>query len=118
MLYIKDIFKASVCSFCENIYEYDSLDENEFIEYLKFFSQEDNLEKCLEYCTADIIYDIENIDNVCNDALLQTDKLFNANDVIEPCKSAYLKTLKEDKTINVEAFVNNLAQEFLKIIKR
>ena len=32
MLYIKDIFKACVCSFCENIYEYDSIDEKDFIE--------------------------------------------------------------------------------------
>ena len=30
MLYIKDIFKACVCSFCENIYEYDSIDSGGF----------------------------------------------------------------------------------------
>ena len=30
MFNIKEIFKASVCSFCENIYEYNSIDEEDF----------------------------------------------------------------------------------------
>ena len=37
MLYIKDIFKACVCRFCENIYEYDSIDEKDFIESFNHF---------------------------------------------------------------------------------
>lgn len=113
MLYINDIFKASVCSFCENIYEDNSLDENEFVKYLKDFFQEEDLEECLKYCTSEVIYDTKNIDNACNNILLPKYKLFKEMDVIEPCKRAYLKTLKEDKTINVEAFVDNLTQKFL-----
>ena len=37
MFNIKEIFKASVCSFCENIYEYNSIDEQEFIKSLRVF---------------------------------------------------------------------------------
>ena len=66
---IKEILKASVCGFCENIYEDNSIDENEFIRYLLDFLYDDYLEECLELITADISYDIENIDNICNDKL-------------------------------------------------
>ena len=37
MFNIKEIFKASVCSFCENIYEYNSIDEGDFIKSFKYF---------------------------------------------------------------------------------
>ena len=47
MLYIKDIFKACVCSFCENIYEYNSIDEKDFIRSFKLFCMEDDLQSCL-----------------------------------------------------------------------
>ena len=56
MLYIKDIFKACVCSFCENIYEYNSIDEKDFIESLKSFCNEVDLQNCLETCTFEINY--------------------------------------------------------------
>ena len=37
---------------------------------------------------------------------------FEIIDVIEKCKNAFPKTIKIDKTINIEAFVYNLACEF------
>ena len=111
---IKEILKASVCSFCENIYEDNSIDENKFIRYLIEFINSEDLEECLEQSTADICYDITNIDNICRDRLfLIENKRFN--DIIkikQHCNNAYLRTLKKDKTINVEAFVDNLASEF------
>ena len=51
MFNIKEIFKASVCSFCENIYEYNSIDEQDFIKSLRVFLQEEDLQGCLELCT-------------------------------------------------------------------
>ena len=56
MLYIKDIFKACVCSFCENIYEYNSIDEKDFIESFKSFCNEVDLQNRLETCTFEINY--------------------------------------------------------------
>lgn len=114
MVYIKDIFKASVCSFCENIYEYNSIDENDFVKYLHSYLLEEDLQGCLELCTSEVIYDIENIENICDNLYLLKYKLFNEEDIIDICKNAYLQTLERDKTINVEAFVDNLAKEFSK----
>ena len=112
MLCIKDIFKASVCSFCVNIYEYYSLDANDFIEKLRLFFKEKDLQQYLMICTAGIAYDIVNIENVCNSLHLLNNKQFKEDNVIDICKNAYLETIKEDKTINVEAFVDNLAKHF------
>ena len=70
MFNIKEIFKASVCSFCENIYEYNSIDEQEFIKSLRVFLQEEDLQGCLELCTSEISYDIENIENICDNLYL------------------------------------------------
>ena len=114
MLYIKDIFKACVCSFCENIYEYDSIDEKDFIESFKSFCNEIDLQNCLEACTSETNYDIENINNICDDLPSSKCKNFEINDVIDTCKNSYKNTIEKDKTINIEAFVDNLAKEFTK----
>ena len=112
MFNIKEIFKASVCSFCENIYEYNSIDERDFIKSLKIFLQEGNLQERLEICTSEIAYDIDNIENVCDNLYLLEYKQFEEEDIVDICKNAYLQTLEKDKTINVEAFVDNLAKAF------
>lgn len=120
MFNIKEIFKASVCSFCENIYEYNSIDEQEFIKSLRVFLQEEDLQGCLELCTSEISYDIENIENICDNLYLLKYKQFEERDIIDVCKNAYWLTLEKDKTINVEAFVDNLAKAFssIKILKK
>lgn len=112
MFNIKEIFKASVCSFCENIYEYNSIDEGDFIKSFKYFLHEEDLQNCLETCTSELTYDIDNIDNVCNNLYLLKYKKFEEKNIIEVCKKAYLQTLIKDKTINIEAFVDNLAKAF------
>ena len=112
MLYIKDIFKACVCSFCVNIYEFYSLDTNDFIEKLKFFLYEKDLQQYLMICTVDIAYDIVNIDNVCNSLYSLYNMQFKENDVLHICINAYLKTIEKDKSINLETFVDNLAKNF------
>ena len=114
MLCIKDIFKASVCSFCVNIYEYYSLDTNDFIEKLRLFFKEKDLQQYLMICTANIAYDIVNIENICNSLYFLKNKQFKEDNAIDICKNAYFKTIKKDKTINVEAFVDNLAKCFSK----
>lgn len=114
MWYIKDIFKSCVCSFCENIYEYDSIDTNEFIESLRSFLREDDLQNCLKVCTSEIAYDIVNIDNVCNNLPFLKYNQSDEEKIVDICKSAYIQTLENDKTINIEAFVDNLARNFSK----
>ena len=114
MLYIKDIFKACVCSFCDNIYEYDSIDDKDFIGSFKSFCNEVDLQNCLEACTSETNYDIENINNICDNLSISKYKNFEINDVVDICKNAYKNTIEKDKTINIEAFVDNLAKEFTK----
>lgn len=113
MFSIKEIFKASVCSFCENIYEYNSIDKEDFAKSLKYFLHEEDLQGCLEFCTSQIAYDTENIENICNNLYLLKYRHFKERDIIDVCKNAYLQTLEKDKTISVEAFVDNLAKDFL-----
>src|SRR5574344_1360556 len=103
MLYIKDIFKACVCSFCYNIYEENSIDENDFIRSLKEFLTEEDLQWCLENYTSEILYDIVHIDNVCDRFYFLGKRIFETEEIINDCIAAYLKTITEDKTINVEA---------------
>ena len=115
MLCIKDILKASVCSFCVTIYEYNSIDADEFIENLKLVFKEKDLQQYLMICTANIAYDIVNIENVSNSLYSLKNKQFKENSVIDICKNAYIETIEKDKTINVEAFVDNLAKKFPKL---
>lgn len=112
MFNIKKIFQASICGFCKNIYEYNSIDTGEFIEYLKSFLIDENLQINLGYSTSDVLYDIANIENICDNLYYLKNKYFKEADVIAICKKAYLQTLDNDKTINVEAFVDNLSNEF------
>lgn len=114
MLCIKDIFKACVCSFCTNIYEHDSIAEEDFIAYFRMFCKEENLQECLRNTTSEVLYDIENINNVCNSLLVSRFKEFESYEIEEQCLAAFKKTVNKDKTINVEAFVDNLAREFNK----
>lgn len=114
MVYIKDIFKASVCSFCDNIYEYNSLNENKFVKYLQSYLIEEDLQGCLEICTSEIVYDIQNIEKTCDKLYLQSNRHFEIEDIIDDCKNAYLQTIEKDKTIDIKAFVNNLSEIFSK----
>ena len=114
MLCIKDIFEASVCSFCITIYEYNSIDTDDFIENLKLVFKEKDLEQYLMLCTAGIAYDIVNIENVCNSLYCLKNKQFNEDNVIDICRNVYIETIEKDRTINVEAFVDNLAKYFSK----
>ena len=113
MWHIKEVLKASVCSFCETVYEYDSLEETEFIDGLIRFLNEYDLDDCLNACTEGILYDTGDIENICRDKLYSIAHLrLDEEIIIKKCKNAFLRTLNVDKTINVEAFVDNIAGSF------
>ena len=115
MWYIKEIIKVSVCSFCETVHEYESLEKTEFIDGVKRFLEEDNFDDWLIACTEGITYDIENIDNICRDSVYTPKtKMLKENDIIDICKKAFSKTIEIDKTTSVEAFVDSIANELAK----
>ena len=66
---LKNVIIACICSYCENIYEYNTIDSNKFVNLLKYFLTEDNLEDCLETCIHYTKLDCKYIDNICNDNL-------------------------------------------------
>lgn len=108
---IRNIMQIGVCSFCENIYQYDSLDEKEFENYVECFINEEFIEDCLERSTDGVIYDIENIENIY-ESNSNRYKKYNTEELKSICIKAFRRTIDEDKTINVEAFVENLIKEF------
>lgn len=108
---IREIMQIGVCSFCENIYEYESLEEDEFNNFVNIFLTEEDLQENLERSTADIAYDIGNIENIY-ESNLNKYKNYNTNELKIICNKAFKRTVDEDKTINVEAFVDNLIKEF------
>ena len=113
---IKDIMKIGVCSLCENIYEYNSLEENEFLNFLDIFLIEEDLDECLERSTDGVTYDIENIENIYENNSNKY-KNYTTDELKVICKIAFKKTIEENKTINVEAFIDNIIKEVKKITK-
>ena len=83
-------------------------------EILHIFQYNKNQKK---YEIKDDLYKIlskirKNIENICDNLYLLNYKQFEERDIIDVCKNAYWLTLEKDKTINVEAFVDNLAKVF------
>ena len=113
MFKLKHILKACVCSFCKNIYEYDCIDENEFLEFLKEFLSKDDLQAFLKSYSADANYDYIDIDNIVNN-LKSKNKKYNVEETMNFCKLAFLRTIQTDKTIEIQALVDNVTKEFTK----
>ena len=61
MNYIKEIIKANVCSFCETVHEYESLEKEEFKEGVKRYLNENDLNECFG---VKIEFGHESVENV------------------------------------------------------
>lgn len=103
---IKEIMKAGVCSFCETVYEYESLNKIEFLEGFINFINEIDLDYCLESNTQDITYDTNLITNLCKN-LYKDIKFNDITKITELMGIAFDTTIFKDSTINVEAFTEN-----------
>ena len=111
---LKRVFKVGICSFCDNIQLYDSLDEGEFLEKLRKYLEEKDIQSYLEDFANEALYNLEDIDHVCGGPLYSYNfQWFKINYAIMNCLRAFRRTIRIDKTICVEAFVDNLAREFL-----
>ena len=75
----------------------------------------ENLQECLKMSTKNIDYDIGNIDNICDSLPTYLNiKNITLDKITTNCINAYICTLNNDKTINIEAFVDNLVCTFIK----
>lgn len=107
---VKEILEASVCAFCKNTFDYYSLDDDEFIKILKDFLIDRNLKALLHEYASEVDYDIENLNNISKVAKCRN-KEFNYMDIAKYCRIAYIYTINNEKSINLEAFVDNVIKE-------
>ncbi len=110
---LENILKASICAFCENTFDNYSLEEEEFIEALDYYINDNNYEERLQEYAYKIDYDFENIINIANESKYKN-KNWDYINIMNCCRIAYINTITNDKTINAEAFVDNVIKELNK----
>lgn len=113
---IDEILKSSLCALGQNIFDYYSLQENEFIQALDYFLNDSNLYSMLEDYAYEFDYDTEDIKKA-KQRIKCKNRDFNYIEIMNCCRVAYVKTIFEDKTIDAEAFLDNLVKEFNKNYK-
>ena len=113
---LEDVLKASLCAFGQTIFDMFTLEEDEFSRALNFYITDNNFEELLENYAYDFEYDLDDIENKCKNINYEN-KDWDYMDIINCCNSAYFKTITQDKTINVEALIDNILRKFNKINK-
>ena len=111
MYSIEKILKSSICAFSEVVYDCDTLEEGIFYRALDSYLLETDIDKSLETSTASSEYDIGNIKELINNTELKS-KSYEYDTVIANCRKSFSDTIFKDRTINLEAFIDNLVKEF------
>lgn len=113
---LKNILEANICAFGQTIFDMFSLEDDEFSRALDYHITDNNFKEMLEEYAYQFEYDLDNIKNISNKSIYKN-KEWNYIDIIAYCRQAFIKTITEDKTIDVEAFIDNIVNEFNKINK-
>ncbi len=111
MYNLKTILEASVAGFCETIYTYESLDVEEFCKSVDSLLIEPDVHSVLQEYLMDIAFDVVYIENSYNN-FREKRKSLSFDVALFVCRTAFTRTLEIDKTINVEAFVDNVMLSF------
>ena len=111
---LKNILEASICAFGQTIFDMHSLEDDEFARALDYFVNDNNFEEILEEYAYEFDYDIVDIQNK-SDNSKNKNKEWNYIDIMNCCRPAFFKTITEDKTIEPEALIDNIVNEFNKI---
>ena len=110
---IDNILKASLCAFGQNTFDSYSLEEEEFIRALDYFINENDFNSMIEDYAYEFDYDIDDLKKA-EQRINCKSKDFDYAEIITCCRLAYVKTIFEDKTIDAEAFIDNIVKEFNK----
>ena len=111
---LENILKSCICAFGENTFDHFLLEEGEFVRTLDYYISDDaNTKEMLSEYAYTLEYDIDNIINILQNSK-DKDKDWNYIDIINCCRSAYVKTITIDKTLDSEAFIDNVVAEFKK----
>lgn len=113
---LKNILEVSICAFGQTIFDMQSLEDEEFVRALNSYLNDDDYKDMLEEYSYEFEYDIVDIKNKCNSISIKN-KEFEYLDIMNCCRVAFIKTIVEDKTINPEALIDNIVNEFKKINK-
>lgn len=113
---LKDILEANICAFGQTIFDVFSLEEDEFSRALDYYLTDNNFEEMLEEYAYQFDYDLVDIENITNKSNYKN-KEWNYIDIMDCCKQSFIKTITVDKTIDSEAFIDNIVNELNKINK-
>ncbi len=111
---IKNILEANICAFGQTLFDMHSLEDDEFYRALESYLIDNNLDDMLEEYSYELEYDINDIKNKCNKSS-NKNKEWDYIDIMNCCRVAFIKTITRDKTIDVEAFIDNILDEFNKL---
>lgn len=111
---IKNILEANICAFGQTLFDMHSLEEDEFYRALDSYLIDNNLDDMLEEYSYELEYDIDDIRSKCKNSSYKN-KEWEYIDIMNCCRVAFIKTIVNDKTIDAEAFIDNILNEFNKL---
>lgn len=111
---LKDIFEASICAFGQTLFDMHSLEEDEFLRALDSYLNDSSFDEMLEEYSYEFDYDTVDMQEKCNNSSCN-DKELDYLETMNCCRLAFIKTITQDKTIDAEAFIDNIINEFNKI---
>lgn len=113
---LKNILEANICAFGQTIFDMHSLEDDEFTRALDSYLNDTDCNEMVEEYAYTFDYDKVDIQNKCNNSGYKN-KEWDYLDIMNCCRPAFFKTITKDKTIDAEAFIDNIINEFDKINK-
>ena len=109
----KNILEASICALGQTIFDMHSLEDDEFIRALDSYLNDKEIDEMLEEYSYELGYDIVDIKNQCSNSSCKNTE-WNYTEIMNCCRPAFIKTITIDKTIDAEALIDNIINEFKK----
>lgn len=111
---IKNILEANISAFGQTLFDMHSLEDDEFCRALDSYLNDNNIDEMLEEYAYEFDFDIAYIQNKCKN-LSYKNREWDYIDIMNCCRPAFFITITEDKTIDVEAFIDNILENFNKL---
>ena len=103
MYNVKDVIKSAICGFHETVHEQYDLDVEEFLKSMDYYLVEETPEYYFENSDLGYEYDIDSLKTY-----RFKQREIDTAEATSIAYAAFEQTINVDKTINIEAFVDNL----------
>ena len=113
---IKNILEANICAFGQTLFDMFSLEDDEFYRALDSYLNDSNFDDMIKEYAYEFEYDMIDLENQANNCNYKN-KEWDYIDIMNCSRIAFVKTITDDKTIEVEAFIDNILNEFNKLNK-